>query len=68
MRLNNRKNDELRQIKFTRNYTKNSLGSVLVEFGDTKVIVKYEDFTLEIDVTVENQTVEISGDVCHVST
>ncbi len=39
MRLNGRKNDELRPIKFTRNYTKNSMGSVLVEFGDTKVIV-----------------------------
>lgn len=36
---NNRKNNELRQIKFTRNYTKHALGSVLVEFGDTKVIV-----------------------------
>lgn len=35
---NGRKNDELRKIKFTRNYTKHALGSVLVEFGDTKVI------------------------------
>lgn len=34
----NRKNDELRQIKFTKDFTKNALGSVLVEFGDTKVI------------------------------
>lgn len=34
----NRKNDELRKIKFTRNYTKHAMGSVLVEFGDTKVI------------------------------
>ena len=39
MRLDGRKNNELRQIKFTHNYTKHSLGSVLVEFGDTKVIV-----------------------------
>jgi len=38
MRSNDRKNDELRQIKFTRDFTKNALGSVLVEFGDTKVI------------------------------
>lgn len=38
-RLNNRKNDELREIKITKNYTKHALGSVLVEFGDTKVIV-----------------------------
>lgn len=33
-----RKNDELRQIKFTKNYTKHAMGSILVEFGDTKVI------------------------------
>lgn len=33
-----RKNNELRKIKFTRNYTKHAMGSVLVEFGDTKVI------------------------------
>lgn len=38
MRKENRKNNELRQIKFTRDFTKNALGSVLVEFGDTKVI------------------------------
>lgn len=34
----NRKNNELRKIKFTKDFTKNALGSVLVEFGDTKVI------------------------------
>ena len=39
MRLDKRKNDELRNIKFTKNYTKNAQGSVLVEFGDTKVLV-----------------------------
>jgi len=38
MRKDGRKNDELRPIKFTKNFTKNALGSVLVEFGDTKVI------------------------------
>ena len=38
-RLNNRKNNELRNIKITKDYTKHALGSVLVEFGDTKVIV-----------------------------
>ena len=38
-RFNNRKNDELRPIKFTKDYTKHALSSVLVEFGDTKVIV-----------------------------
>lgn len=39
MRQNNRKNDELRQIKFTKDFTKNAMGSYLVEFGNTKVIV-----------------------------
>ena len=38
-RLNNRQNNELRNIKITKDYTKHALGSVLVEFGDTKVIV-----------------------------
>ena len=38
MRLENRENDQTREIKFTRNYTKHALGSVLVEFGDTKVL------------------------------
>lgn len=38
MRANHRKNDELRPIKLTRQYTKHAEGSVLVEFGDTKVI------------------------------
>ncbi len=38
-RLNSRGNKELRKIKFTRDYTKHALSSVLVEFGDTKVIV-----------------------------
>lgn len=36
--MRNRKNDELREIKFTPNFTKHALGSVLVEFGETKVI------------------------------
>ncbi len=39
MRLDGRENNQLREIKFTHNFTKNALGSVLVEFGDTKVIV-----------------------------
>ena len=39
MRTDGRKNNELRKIKFTHNFTKHALGSVLVEFGDTKVIV-----------------------------
>ena len=37
-RKNGRKNNELRTIKFTKDFTKHALGSVLVEFGDTKVI------------------------------
>lgn len=36
-RRDNRQWDQLRPIKFTRNFTKNADGSVLVEFGDTKV-------------------------------
>ena len=39
MRNDGRKNDELRKIKFTHNFTKHALGSVLAEFGVTKVIV-----------------------------
>ena len=38
MRKDGRKNNQLREIKFTHNFTKHALGSVLVEFGDTKVI------------------------------
>lgn len=38
MRANERKNNELRPVKFTRNFTIHALGSVLVEFGNTKVI------------------------------
>ncbi len=37
-RLSGRAADELRNIKITRNYTKHAEGSVLVEFGDTKVL------------------------------
>ncbi len=39
MRVDGRANDELRKITFTRQYTKYAKGSVLVEFGDTKVLV-----------------------------
>lgn len=38
MRLSSRANDQLRCIRLTREYTKHAEGSVLVEFGDTKVI------------------------------
>jgi len=38
MRPSARNRDELRDIKFTRNYVKHPEGSVLVEFGETKVI------------------------------
>ncbi len=38
MRPSGRALDELRAIKLTRNFTKHAEGSVLVEFGDTKVI------------------------------
>ena len=38
MRPSGRAADQLRSIRITRNYTKHAEGSVLVEFGDTKVI------------------------------
>ena len=38
-RNDGRNNNETREIKFTVDYTKNALASVLVEFGNTKVIV-----------------------------
>lgn len=38
MRPSARNRDELREIKFTRQYVKHAEGSVLVEYGDTKVI------------------------------
>lgn len=38
MRIDKRKNDQLRSIKITRNYTKYAEGSVLIEMGDTKVL------------------------------
>ncbi|MBE9565068.1 MAG: ribonuclease PH [Proteobacteria bacterium] len=38
MRPSNRQADEMRAVKITRNYTKHAEGSVLIEFGDTKVI------------------------------
>ena len=39
MRPDGRENNQLREIKFTHNFTKHALGSILAEFGDTKVIV-----------------------------
>ena len=38
MRNNNRKNDEIREIKITKEYIKYPEGSVLIELGNTKVI------------------------------
>jgi ribonuclease PH len=38
MRPSNREHNQLRPIKLTRHYTKHAEGSVLVEFGDTKVL------------------------------
>ena len=37
-RIDNRKNDQIRDIKITRNFTKYAEGSVLIEMGETKVI------------------------------
>ncbi|MFN3480478.1 MAG: ribonuclease PH [Thermodesulfovibrionales bacterium] len=38
MRPDYRKNDELRKVTITRNFIKNAEGSVLITFGETKVI------------------------------
>ncbi len=38
MRNEGRANDALREVRITRNFTKHAEGSVLVEFGDTRVI------------------------------
>ncbi len=38
MRLDQRSNDQLRPVTFTRQYTRYAEGSVLVEFGNTKVL------------------------------
>ncbi|MBU0456281.1 MAG: ribonuclease PH [Gammaproteobacteria bacterium] len=38
MRLDTRTTTELRPIKFTRHFTKHAEGSVLVEYGETKII------------------------------
>ncbi len=38
MRPSQRAPDELRHVRFTRRYTKHAEGSVLVEFGDTRVL------------------------------
>lgn len=38
MRIDGRKNDQVRHTKVTKNYIKHAEGSVLIEVGDTKVI------------------------------
>ena len=38
MRHNDRASDQMRSVSFERNYTRHAAGSVLAEFGDTKVI------------------------------
>ncbi|NOY66587.1 MAG: ribonuclease PH [Gammaproteobacteria bacterium] len=38
MRPSGRNQDQMREIRITRNFTKHAEGSVLIEFGDTKVI------------------------------
>lgn len=38
MRIDNRENNQLRPISFERHYTKHAEGSVLVSYGDTKVL------------------------------
>jgi ribonuclease PH len=38
MRPSGRKTDELRAVRIERGYTRHAEGSVLVEFGDTRVL------------------------------
>ena len=38
MRPSGRAHDQMREVKFTRGFTKHAAGSVLVEFGDTRVL------------------------------
>ncbi|MBS0554811.1 MAG: ribonuclease PH, partial [Proteobacteria bacterium] len=38
MRPSQRQPDELRPVRLTRGYTRHAEGSVLVEFGDTRVL------------------------------
>ena len=38
MRIDNRKADELRRIKITKNYVTTAEGSILIEIGDTRVL------------------------------
>ena len=47
MRPSGRQPDELRRITITRHYTKHAEGSVLIEFGDTKVLctASVDDYT-----------------------
>ena len=40
MRPSGRRPDELRTVRFTRNYTTHAEGSVLVCFGNTKVLCR----------------------------
>lgn len=47
MRPSGRKQNQLRDVRITRQYTKHAEGSVLVEFGDTKVIC-----TASVDTSV----------------
>jgi len=37
-RVDGRKNDQLRKVRVTKNYSKHADGSCLIEFGDTKVL------------------------------
>lgn len=47
MRPSGRQTNQMREVRITRNYTKHAEGSVLVEFGDTKVIC-----TASVDTSV----------------
>ena len=53
-RPSHRSPDQLREIKITRHYTKHAEGSVLVEFGDTKVLC-----TASVEASVEAVDLEV---------
>ena len=48
-RIDNRANDQIRDIKITRNYTRYAEGSVLIEMGETKVSLTLNDAAVVVN-------------------
>ena len=57
-RSDGRSNDQLRPIKFTRNWLNNAEGSVLVEFGNTRVLCVASFTPGVIDYNVDGVSLE----------